>query len=156
MSTTALAPEQVLHETMSKLEAALLTPVIAGELPVWIRNVQNAATTFGTDWARYLHTVLHVQYAEIAGADQEMLGFVQQMKKTDQQLLEDYAKFQEDLHELDARAKRIPRQETAVLADHRQRVEDAGIRLIVNIKRQEAAASTWLAEALYRDRGVAD
>jgi hypothetical protein len=35
-------------------------------------------------------------------------------------------------------------------------VEEEGIGLILAIKKQQAAAATWLAEAHFRDRGVAD
>jgi hypothetical protein len=155
MTTFVSPPEQAIQETMAKLEAALLAPVVSGELQAWIRQVQQAATTFGTDWACYLHSVLHVQYAEIAGTDPELLGRVEQMVKTDQQLLEDFARLQEELHELGCRAQKVDKHESK-LAEHRQRLEDFGIKIIVNIKKQQAAAVTWLGEALYRDRGVGD
>lgn len=151
---TSLASDHVLQETMAKLETALLTPPIAGELLAWIRAVQEAAATFATDWACYVHSVQHVRYAEIAGNDPELLTSVQHMVEADQQLLEDFARFQEDLHELCCRAQKVDKHESK-LAEHRQRLEDAGINIIVHIKKQQAAAATWLAEALYRDRGVA-
>jgi hypothetical protein len=152
---TALAPEQTLHETMGRLEAALLAPVVSGELQNWIRTVEQAAATFGLDWTRYLHSVLHVQYAEISRNDPELLSCVEQMVRADQDLLENYVRFHEDLHDMALRAAQVKKHE-AKLEEQRQRIEEAGISLIVKIKKQEAAAATWLAEALYRDRGVAD
>lgn len=153
--TTGLATEEVLHQTMVKLEQALLSPVVGGELQQWIGNVQQAAATFATDWTRYLHSVLHVEYAQIAGTDPELLGVVQQMMQADRKLLEDFARFQVGLHELCCRAKKVDKHESKV-AEQRQKLESDAIQLIVNIKRQQAAADTWLAEALYRDRGVGD
>jgi hypothetical protein len=69
--------------------------------------------------------------------------------------LEEVAKFHEDLHELEQRAKRVGKHESK-LEEHRERIENEGIALIVRIKKQMAAADTWLAESLYRDRGVGD
>ncbi|MDX1945051.1 MAG: hypothetical protein SFU86_06560 [Pirellulaceae bacterium] len=155
MTTLPPAPEQVLQQTMTRLEQALLAPVVGGELQQWIGNVQLAAATFATDWTRYLCTVLHQEYAQIAGTDPELLGVVQQMMRVDRQLLEDFARFQEDLHKLCCRAQRVEKHESKV-AEQRQALEETGLRLIVSIKRQQAAADTWLAEALYRDRGVGD
>jgi hypothetical protein len=150
-----LAPEQTLQETISKLEAALLAPVVSGELLNWVRHVEQAAATFAMDFATYVRSVLHVQYNEIAASDPELLTHVEQLIKADQQLLQDLAVFHEELHALRQRAEKVVKHESK-LDEHRKRVEDAGIQLIVRIKKQQAAAGTWLAEALYRDRGVAD
>jgi predicted DNA binding CopG/RHH family protein len=148
-----LAPEQTLQDTIAKLETALLAPVVSGELLNWVRNVEQAATTFAMDFATYVRTVLHVQYAEIANNDPELLPQVEKLIEADQQLLQDLACFHEELHALRQRAAQVEKHESKV-ADHRQRVEEAGLSLILRIKKQQAAAGTWLAEALYRDRGV--
>ena len=41
--TQVSAPEHMLQDTMTKLEAALLAPVVSGELQVWIRNAGSTA-----------------------------------------------------------------------------------------------------------------
>ncbi len=43
-----------------------------------------------------------------------------------------------------------------VLATLQQQVEVTGIALVLSIKKQQAAAATWLSEAHFRDRGVGD
>lgn len=155
MTTSLSPPMQTLQDTMTRLEGALLAPVVSGELNAWIHNVQQAATTFATDWACYLRSVLHVEYEEIGKTDTELLSIVQQMIRVDQQLLEDLATFLEGLHALSRRAEMAERHEDK-LAEERKRLEAAGLKVIVQIKKQQASAATWLAEALYRDRGVAD
>jgi hypothetical protein len=147
--------DRALEETLSTMETALLAPVVSGELKSWINNVQQAVKTFAVDWTRHLHSVLHVQYAEIATSDPEMSAFVEKMIKTDQELLEELAQFHEALHQLSQRANEVNRDE-GKLAGERQAVEDAGIALILKIKKQRTAAATWLAESAYRDRGVVD
>ena len=152
---TATPVEQTLQETMHRFESALLTPVVGGELMTWINGVRDASATFGLDWTRYLRSVLHVQYDEIAKVDPELLHQVDEMVETDEQLLEDYANFHESLQELAARANKVASHESR-LEEARKEIEKAGIDLVVRIKKQQAAAATWLTEAHYRDRGVAD
>jgi hypothetical protein len=152
---SALAPEQALDETLSKVEMALLSPVVSGELKSWVSNVQQAAATFAVDWTCFLNTVQHKQYAEIGENDAELLSRVQQMIQTERQLLEELARFHEKLHALSGRAADAQWQESPLAAEQ-QKVADAGIGLILQIKKQRAEAATWLSEAIYRDRGPVD
>jgi uncharacterized Ntn-hydrolase superfamily protein len=152
---TTLTTNHALEETLTKLETALLTPVVAGELKGWPKNVRQSAATFATDWTRYLNTVLHVEYAQIVETDPELSAAVEKMIRTDNQLLDQLAKFHEHLHALEQRAEQLQWQENK-LAGERERLEETGISLIVQLKKQRAAAETWLAESLYRDRGVKD
>jgi hypothetical protein len=152
----AITPvEHALQETMRRFESALLAPVVGGELMTWITGVREAAATFGLDWTRYLRSVLHIQYDEIAKVDPELLHQVDQMVEADELLLEDYANFHESLQELAARASKVASHESRLEAA-REEIEKTGIDLVVRIKKQQAAADTWLTEAHYRDRGVAD
>lgn len=150
-----LATEITLQETMGKLEHVLLAPVVSGELQNWVRNVQQAAATFAMDFTTYVHTILHVQYEQIVSTDPELDSAVQLLVQEDQKLLGDLAQFHEDLHALSERAERVDKHESKV-EEQRKRLEEAGIDLIVRIKKQQAAAGTWLTEAHYRDRGVKD
>jgi len=150
---TTVAPEQTLQDTMAKLETALLAPVISGELEGWVLAVQQAAATFAMDWTTQLRTVLHIQYEQIASTDPELSACVEKMIQTDHELLEELACFHEKLHNLQQAAIHVDWQE-AKLAAQRQNIEQAGIGLILRIKKQQAAAGTWLTEAVYRDRGV--
>jgi len=121
----------------------------------WVLAVQQAAATFAVDWTTQLRTVLHVQYEQIANTDSELSACVEKMIQTDQALLEELACFHEKLHDLEQAASHVDWQETK-LAAQRQNIEQTGIGLILRIKKQQSAAATWLAEAMYRDRGVGD
>jgi len=153
--TTSMTEHGTLQDTMSKLEMALLAPVVSGELPAWIRNVEEAAATFSMDCTRHLNTVQHEQYREIAKSDPELLPQVEKLIEADQHLLEGLTRFHEELHALSKQAEEVGWLE-GKLAARRQHVEDTGTKLILQIKKQQAAATTWLSEAVYRDRGTVD
>ena len=99
--STATLPDRVLNETLTKLEAALLTPSIAGEMGNWAREVKQAAATLATDWTREQNCVLHPQYEQIAQTDPEMLSQVQQMTEVDKTLSDELIHFHQQLHQLE-------------------------------------------------------
>jgi hypothetical protein len=140
---------------MNRLEAALLSPAIAGELKTWLASVEEAAATFAVDWTRHLHTVVHVQYQEIAKSDPELSHCVEKMIATEEQLLQDLAHFHEELHALREQAEKVGWHENK-LAGRRQHLEEKGTQLILQVKKQQLAAATWLTEAVFRDRGTKD
>jgi hypothetical protein len=144
-----------LNETLAVLETALLTPVVSGELESWARTAQQAATELERRLPPYLRSVLHPQYAEIARSDSELLPRVEQLIAEDQNLLLEQSAFCDRMNAFAQRAAQVKKDETQVAAE-RVQLEQEGIGLIVRIKKQRAAADTWLAEANYRDRGPVD
>jgi hypothetical protein len=149
------AEETALGDALSRLERALLTPVISGELESWVRTVQEATAALAEPLQQYVQKILHAQYAEIAKNDPEMLPRVEQLISTDKSLLEGYQHFLAKVADLVHRAPAAKKDENKVsgpLAD----VEKEGTALILGIRKQQAAASAWLDEALYRDRGPVD
>ena len=144
-----------LNETLATLETALLTPVVSGEMASWGRIAQQAATELEKRLPPYLRSVLHPQYAEIARSDSELLSRVEQLIAEDQSLLLDQSAFCDRMNSFAARAAQAKKDEAQVAAERTQ-LEQDGISLIVRIKKQRAAADTWLAEANYRDRGPVD
>jgi len=155
MTTAATLPDQVLLETLSKLERALLTPPIAGEMSNWAREARQGAATLATDWTREQNCVLHPQYEQIAQTDPEMHTCVQQMTEQEQAISVRLVEFHEHLHQLEEATSHVDWQESK-LSSLQKQVEALGLQLIIQIKKQQAAASTWLSEAVYRDRGVKD
>lgn len=147
--------ETQLKDAISRLENALLTPVIAGELVSWVTTVQDAADDLEEGFRNYADKVLHPQYKEIASADNELLFRVQQMKEEEVNLLAKHEEFRRNLHLLAQRAPQVWEDEAKV-ADERAQVEKQGMKLMTELKRQQLAATTWLSEAVYRDRGPVD
>jgi len=77
---------------------------------------------------------------------------VEKLICNDRQLLEQLTGFHEELHLLAQASAQVTKNE-GKLAEQRKRLEEAGTALILNIKKQQASAGTWLAEAHFRDRG---
>jgi len=144
-----------LNATLAALETALLTPVVSGELESWARTAQQAATELERRLPPYLRSVLHPQYAEIARSDAELLPRVEQLIANDQNLLLEQSAFCDRMNAFAQRAVLVKKDEVQIAAERTQ-LEQEGIGLIVRIKKQRAAADTWLAEANYRDRGSVD
>jgi hypothetical protein len=147
--------ETELKESIAHLESALLTPVIAGELLGWITTVQDAADNLAEHFRAFAEQVLHPQYKEIAKADNELLSRVQQLKEEEVKLIAAHEAFRRSLHLLAQRAPQVFEDEAKV-ADERALVEKQGMKLMTELKRQQLAATTWLSEAVYRDRGPVD
>ena len=144
-----------LNTALTTLETALLTPVVSGELETWATTAQQAAIELDRRLPPYLRSVLHPQYAEIARSDAELLPRVEQLIAEDQNLLLEQSAFCDRINAFAQRAAQVKRDEAQV-ANERTQLEQEGIGLIVRIKKQRAAADTWLAEATYRDRGPVD
>lgn len=144
-----------LTDSLSQLETALLSPVVSGELESWATTVADATQSLAQHLPDFLNDVLHPQYALIAKADAELLPRVEQLVAEDQQLLQEVEAFRGQVKEFVARAGQVKKDE-AQLAGQRESLEQSGIALVVRVKRQRAAADTWMAEANYRDRGPVD
>ena len=146
---------QELTDALTRLETALLSPVVSGELESWAKTVEEGATALSERLPPYVTNVLHPQYAEIAKSDSELLTRVEQLIAEDQNVLLELEAFRNHVNAFAQRASQIKKDE-AQAADSRLKLEQKGLEFIVRVKRQRAAADTWLAEAAYRDRGPVD
>lgn len=144
-----------LNEALTKLETALLTPAVSGELESWARTVQEATTVLSERLPTYLKSVLHPEYAEIAKVDPELLSRVEQLIAEDHNLVLEQDAFRTRINDFVKRAAQIKKDEAQGTSE-RNKIEQEGLNLILGIKRQRAVADTWLAEANYRDRGPVD
>jgi septal ring factor EnvC (AmiA/AmiB activator) len=147
--------ESELVEALSKLETALLSPVVAGELDKWAETGQEAMALVAASLPPYFQNVLHPQYKQIARTDPELLTRIEQLIAEDQRLVEEFAKFSRRLASFAEAAALVKKHESKV-NDELASLEQDGIALIVRVRKQRATADTWLTEAVYRDRGDVD
>ena len=154
--TQELKPQSAidLKTDIDKLENALLTPVLSGEMVGWIHTVQDAADDVAEQLTPFFER-LHSDFTEIAKADNELLSHVQQMVECEEKLQKRHEDFRHNLHLLAERAPTVHSDEAKV-ADERLKVEREGTELLTELKRLQAAANAWLQEAVYRDRGPVD
>lgn len=146
---------QGLKDAIDNLEKSLLSPVLSGEVVMWVTQVQDAADDLEELLPKFLEEVLHSDYSEIAKADNELLFRVQQMIEGEKELLQQKEEFRRNLHLLAAKAPTVGSDEGKV-ADERLRVEQQGTAMLTELKRLQNAGSTWLQEAVFRDRGPVD
>jgi hypothetical protein len=154
-ATEAGQSDHDLTDALTRLETALLSPVVSGELESWASTVEEATTELTARLPPFVSNVLHPQYAEIAKSDAELLSRVEQLIAEDQNVILDLEALRTQVGDFAKRAARIKKDEAQV-ADQRLKLEQQGIAFIVRVKRQRAAAGTWMAEANYRDRGPVD
>ena len=157
-TTPAVNPAQCvaeLNDALTQAETALLTPVVSGELESWAATLQETTQLLSERLPTYLKSVVHSEYAEIAKSDPELYSRVEQLFAEDQKVLLEQDSFRTEVNDFVKRASTIKKDEALVAAE-RSKLEQKGLALILRIKRQRAAADTWLAEAAYRDRGPVD
>ena len=144
-----------LEDALGALESALATPVIAGELPQWCEVASHACNEMEIclkTAVRENHTPL---IKEIFAIDPEQARHVDQLKQADVELQQHVAAFGQRLVELCDAAVVVEPDEQRIA----ERVEDtikSGLDLVISVRRQEMALTTWHSEALKRDRGVVD
>jgi outer membrane murein-binding lipoprotein Lpp len=147
--------QHALNEALTRLETALLTPVVSGELASWVRNAQQAAGELGAQLNSYLGSTQRRQYRQIAASDPELLARVQQLASEDQELLVDYTELATSLENLAQMVSAAKKHESRA-EEQRSDLEKKGTAFILRIRKHQVATDTWLSEAVYRDRGVAD
>lgn len=146
---------QGLNESLAKLETALLTPVVSGELGTWLDNVELSAGDLGEPLRRFLQEVQPQEYRQIAASDQELLSRVQQLATEDNELLAALGRFRASADKLRPMVQAALHHESKA-EEQRSAFEQEGLDLVQRIRRHLVAADTWLAEAVYRDRGTKD
>lgn len=144
-----------LHQALTQLETALLTPVVSGELAPWVRDVREAARRAGEELKTYLGSTQREQYLEMAKADSELLSRIEQLAEDDSTLLTELAEFEKNGGKLQELVNADRRHESRP-EDHRAELEQQGLALILAVRKHQVATETWLSEAFYRDRGIVD
>lgn len=148
--------EAKLADTLSSLEQALISPLVAGDIGAWTKNVQQQAATLSVDFAIFVRTVLHVQYAEIARNAPELSKQLEKLTEGDSLILEEVARFLEQLHRFSTAIESAdPQKRETKLEPHRQKVVDLGVALVLSIRKHQAASNTWFDESQMRDIGNA-
>lgn len=152
MVSQAVTP---LDEAISQLETALDTPLVGGELPDWCDTAVTACSDVVAELEREIDESHAPLLEQIFAEDPELAPRVEQMKQTDQELLKESVVLKQQLAGMCNAAGAVEPDEVRV-ADRVEYTIEAGVQLINAIRRQEVTLSTWHAESLNRDRGVAD
>jgi hypothetical protein len=141
--------------SLAKLETCLETPRVAGELPSWAAAVQEGFADVGSMLSRQLDSLHAEEYAEIVEEDSGLFARVEQLKKEDCGITEQFADLCRRAERLAEIAWRVEPDEGQVREDVSRLVE-LGLSFVIRVRTQETAITTWLVEAFDRDRGTVD
>lgn len=144
-----------LADALDEFEACLETPIVPGELESWTSAARAACGSVGVVLRDQINDAHPEQYAAITQEDPELDHRIEQLRDEDQQLLAQFEALNRRMQELPAKASFVEPRE-GKLEDQTSDVVEDGLALIIRVRRQEQAISTWYMEAFNRDRGIAD
>jgi len=149
------AREDQFRAALEQLETSAGTPMVSGEMPNWLQEVDEAVTALSPHLDRQIGDVHRAELAQIRREDQEMFRHVDELQAEDQQIVELFRGMQQRLPVLRQLAERVEPDEKRAEGATKE-FADSTLQLVMRIRKQETAIRTWLMEAFTRDRGVVD
>ncbi len=153
--TRELKIKEPLTDPLRRLETALDTPPVPGELRTWASTLHKTFDETARDILQQIDTVHQDQFHEIEEQNTELLARVEHLREADRDNRDHCQSLAKRFAELEAHAIRAGADEKQVM-DEQQKLLDDGLRFVIDVRRQEAAIRTWLEEAFARDTGLAD
>jgi hypothetical protein len=153
--TTETKQLEPLREELERLEAALDTPSVPGEMSSWAAMVHksfDAACRLITNQIEHVHPD---QFSEIDTQDAELMARTKQMREEDQCHQEWCRRLSAAFTDFEAKAARAGADEKQVTEQQQALLEDA-LRFVTHVRKQEVAIRSWLQEAFERDTGTGD
>jgi hypothetical protein len=151
----AAEPGKALQSALARLETALLTPLVSGELTTWVENARHALGELEADLWRQWDEVHPDHFRSIAAQDSEMLPRIEKLRDEDEQVKQAFLRIKQRFDELDVRSQRVEPDEARV-GKHLSELTDDALAMILAARKQETAVRTWFVEAFQRDRGEVD
>jgi benzoyl-CoA reductase/2-hydroxyglutaryl-CoA dehydratase subunit BcrC/BadD/HgdB len=153
--TTESDESHEIDSLLFHLELCLETPVVPGELPSWSAATRQAAEALAEALQNEIHENHPDDFAEISNQDPDLLRQVEQLRAEDTKLLQQYEEFAGKISRFRERAERAEPHESK-LDEQLSEIVEEGLALVIRIRTQQQAISTWLMESFQRDTGVAD
>jgi hypothetical protein len=154
MSMTC-TPERELRDSLDEFETSLATPVVAGELAVWIKTAHAKWNEASAQTHYHIGHMHSRQYQQISHEDPEMHACVERLKVEDNKLEQDREALNRMIVRVVGHAPKFEHDEEKI-HHHTQHMIDAGLAFVARVRKQEVTIQTWFMEAFNRDRGVAD
>jgi hypothetical protein len=155
MAATRTDPECELRVALERLETALATPIVGGELVAWIKDVQKAWHEASAQIHYHTKHVHARQFSQISNEDPELIPQTEKLRAVDAEIETDREELNRLLQRLAEHAPKFEPDEEKI-REHVDGLADAGTAFINRVRKQEVAMRTWFVEAFNRDRGVAD
>jgi hypothetical protein len=141
--------------SLGQLETQLETPVVPGELASWARRTLAALEDTCQVWQREVESAHRDLFQQIQEEDPVLEPQILHLRQKDEQNRLELKSVQDLAAQLaDSAARNEPHER--LLKGWVDQLTDRGLRLVISLRKQEVELTTWYAEALNRDRGVAD
>ena len=144
-----------LDSVLLSFERSLEQPLVPGELANWSEAASERAevtTAFVLNNALTRHGSLLKQ---ISKQDGDLANRVAGLLEQHRLLEKEAGQLANDCRELAEDARKSARDESHFIPVQEE-IAKRGIRWIIDVRKQEAAVTTWFQEALSRDRGIGD
>lgn len=153
--STEERPNNELLDRLIIFERELQEPLIPGEVASWVARVHEVAETL----ENYLETRFadrHEQlFHEIGEEDPGQHPRIEELRESDQVLLEQFREWRMKLKRLDDHSEALEPEEK-IRTEVLPRLGDAGLNFVALLRGQEVQLVAWLSESLCRDRGEVD
>jgi Spy/CpxP family protein refolding chaperone len=144
-----------LNEALAFFETCLETPVVPGELPQWCESATTACSELKAQLAQETGQTHPKMFTQIREEDPALASRIDAMRQTDEKLHEQAEQVETYLHHLCQLSGEVEPDEAKV-EEQVEKAAKKGLSLVIEIRKQETAITTWYMEALERDRGVVD
>jgi hypothetical protein len=144
-----------LEEVLDQLEQAIHVPVVSGEMLDWLQSCVGAISKVQSVAQRQIEDNHPELFNQIKEEDAALIHQVENLKEEDLAILEDL----ENLVAMGQRLQEIGNEVGPHESQLNQAIETFirdGEAIFMRIRKQEVAVSSWLQEALDRDRGDVD
>lgn len=146
---------QPLQSALVHLETTLDTPIVPGELPGWLDAVIVAHEAVSQRLEHHVRRAHVEQFETMTREDPGLFRRRKNLESTDSENIARSDTFRAALMKLKQSADDAGADEKQVMAAA-EKLMQAGLRLVVEVRKQEVAIQTWLSEAVHRDRGTVD
>jgi hypothetical protein len=140
---------------LAQLESCLESPVVPGELLSWLDAIQTSCESLRGPLRQVIDGSHPGDFKEIGREEPDLLRQVELMKQEDEELIKQYRAFREKLPTFRERAEKVEPHESK-LNGRVSALAEEGLTLVINIRKQQEAISTWLSESVQRDTGFGD
>lgn len=144
-----------LRESLDALERCCGTPVVPGELVIWLETVEGALAELEASLRHQLVERHRGQFEQIVRDDPSLQRPVDQMQREDHELAQAFESLQRRAAALTERTAAVEPDE-AVMRDEVDAFARDGLWFVIRVRKQDTAIRTWLGEALRREHGAGD
>lgn len=154
-SNNSVDSEAAFKTSLDEFERSLVRPLISGELPTWVQEVQK---DWGEAASQVHYQIKHQhprQYEEIAQQDPALLPRIDLLKAEDTAIEEQREKISLAVARV---AEHVPKLEPdeGKAEKFTKTLVDDGLAFIARVRKQIVVVQMWYIEAFDRDRGAGD